>query len=77
MLTVGLYGIKDTTHGSRPTYTHDHSVALMRDGRVEDVVSLERITRRKHDNRLVGPRRRCPSCSRRVSSASSADRGPA
>ncbi len=52
MLTVGLYGIKDTTHGSRPTYTHDHSLAFMRDGRVEDVVSLERITRRKHDNRL-------------------------
>lgn len=52
MLTVGLYGIKDTTHGHRPTYTHDHSVALMREGRVVDVVSLERLTRVKHDNRL-------------------------
>lgn len=52
MLTVGLYGIKDTTHGRRPTYTHDHSLAFMRDGRVEDVVALERVTRVKHDNRL-------------------------
>lgn len=52
MLTIGIYGIKDTTHGRRPTYTHDHSVAFMRDGRVLDVVSLERVTRVKHDNRL-------------------------
>ena len=52
MLTVGLYGIKDTTQGGRPTYTHDHNVAFMREGRVIDVVALERITRRKHDNRL-------------------------
>lgn len=52
MLTIGLYGIKDTTCGDRPTYTHDHSVAFMREGRVVDVVSLERITRVKHDNRL-------------------------
>lgn len=52
MLTVGLYGIKDTTHGRRPTYTHDHSLALMRDGQVQDVLALERLTRVKHDNRL-------------------------
>ena len=52
MITVGLYGIPDTTHGRRPTYTHDHGVALMRDGRVLTVVQLERWTRVKHDNRL-------------------------
>ena len=52
MLTVGLYGIRDTTHGYSPTYTHDHSVAFLRNGRVEDVVSLERLTRVKHDNRM-------------------------
>lgn len=52
MLTIGLYGIKDTCHGSGPTYTHDHSLAFMRQGRVIDVVSLERLTRIKHDNRL-------------------------
>lgn len=52
MLTIGLYGVRDTTHGDRPTYTHDHSVAVMRDGRVVQVVELERRTRRRHDNRL-------------------------
>lgn len=52
MLTIGLYGIKDTTHGRRPTYTHDHSLAFMRHGRVLDIIPLERITRTKHDNRL-------------------------
>ena len=53
MITVGIYGIADTTHGTRPTYTHDHSVAIMRDGRVLTVVQLERWTGRKHDNRLA------------------------
>lgn len=52
MLTVGIYGIRDTTHGQHPTYTHDHSVALMRDGRVLTVVELERYTGKKHDNQL-------------------------
>ena len=52
MITVGIYGIADTTHGRRPTYTHDHSIALMRDGRVLTVVQLERWTDRKHDNRM-------------------------
>lgn len=52
MLTVGLYGIRDTTHGRGPTYTHDHGLALVREGRVVDVVPLERVTRVKHDNRL-------------------------
>ncbi|MDB4929962.1 MAG: hypothetical protein JWM10_2446 [Myxococcaceae bacterium] len=52
MLTVGLYGIRDTTHGQHPTYTHDHGVAFMREGRVERVVELERHTGRRHDNRL-------------------------
>jgi len=52
MVTVGLYGIRDTTHGSAPTYTHDHGIAIMREGRVEMVLALERWTRRKHDNRL-------------------------
>ncbi|MBL9099440.1 MAG: hypothetical protein JNL82_00700 [Myxococcales bacterium] len=52
MITVGLYGIQDTTHGQRPTYTHDHGVALMQGGRVLTLVQLERWTGRKHDNRL-------------------------
>jgi carbamoyltransferase len=52
MVTVGLYGIRDTTHGKAPTYTHDHGIAVMRRGRVETVLALERWTRRKNDNRL-------------------------
>jgi carbamoyltransferase len=52
MITVGIYGIADTTRGRQPTYTHDHSIALMRDGRVLTVVQLERWTGRKHDNRM-------------------------
>lgn len=52
MITVGIYGIQDTTHDRRPTYTHDHSVAIMRNGQVLSVVQLERWTGQKHDNRL-------------------------
>ena len=52
MITVGLYGIRDTTSPSRITYTHDHGLAVMRDGIVLTVVELERWTGRKHDNRL-------------------------
>lgn len=52
MITVGLYGIADTTSGAAPTYTHDHGVAVLREGRVLAAVELERITGRKHDNRL-------------------------
>jgi len=52
MITVGLYGIQDTDPGTTPRYTHDHNLALMRDGRVLTVVQLERWTGRKFDNRL-------------------------
>ena len=52
MITVGLYGIPDTSGSAGPTYVHDHGVALMRDGRVLTVVQLERWTGRKFDNRL-------------------------
>ncbi|MBL8621200.1 MAG: hypothetical protein JNK64_07855 [Myxococcales bacterium] len=52
MLTIGMYGIPDAPPSAAPTHTHDHSLAFMRDGRVLDVVPLERVTRRKHDNHL-------------------------
>lgn len=52
MITVGIYGIHDARTGHRPTWTHDHSVAVMRDGQVLAVVQLERHTGIKHDNRL-------------------------
>lgn len=52
MITIGLYGIADTTHGERPVYVHDHGLAIMQSGRVRTVIQLERATGRKHDNRL-------------------------
>lgn len=52
MITVGLYGIADTTNGTQPTYVHDHGLAILRDGRVQTAIQLERATGRKHDNRL-------------------------
>lgn len=52
MITIGIYGIRDTTRSPLPMYTHDHGVAVMAEGRVQAVVELERWTGRKHDNRL-------------------------
>jgi len=52
MITVGLYGIADPAPGPRPNFTHDHGIALVRDGRVITVVQLERYTGLKYDNRL-------------------------
>lgn len=53
MITVGLYGIPDTTHfDDKPTYTHDHGIAIMKNGRVITSIQLERYTGRKHDNHL-------------------------
>ncbi|EHQ36149.1 carbamoyltransferase C-terminal domain-containing protein [Methanoplanus limicola] len=53
MLTVGIYGIPDTSGFSgSPAYSHDHSLTLMREGRVLSYIQLERYTQKKHDNRL-------------------------
>ena len=52
MITVGIYGIPDVGNGPHATYTHDHGIALMKDGRVITSIQLERMTGRKHDNRL-------------------------
>lgn len=49
MLTIGLYGIRDP-QGKHAG--HDHALAFMRDGRVEASIELERVTGRKHDDRL-------------------------
>lgn len=49
---LGLYGIQDHGAFAGPRWTHDHSMALMSDGRVDWALELERYTRRKHDNRL-------------------------
>lgn len=52
MITVGIFGIQDVGSGPNPTYTHDHGIALMKDGKVLTTIQLERYTHCKHDNRL-------------------------
>ena len=47
-----IYGIKDRGSYPRPTFVHDHNMALLEDGQVTQYLHLERYTRVKHDNRL-------------------------
>ncbi len=49
---IGLYGIQDRQDGPYPLETHDHAVCRTEGGRVMHHVSLERFTRRRHDNHL-------------------------
>ncbi len=50
--TFSIYGIKDRNQMSYPSYTHDHNICLMQDGKVLWYLQLERYTQRKYDNRL-------------------------
>ena len=50
--TLAFYGIKDRFAGKYPTFVHDHNVCLMQDGKVLQYLQLERLSRRKYDNRL-------------------------
>lgn len=50
--TLAIYGIQDRIDSDFPTYVHDHSICLMRNGRVEKMLQLERKTRNKRDNKL-------------------------
>ena len=52
MITIGVFGIQDVGCSSHPVYTHDHGIALMKDGKVLTTIQLERYTHEKHDNRL-------------------------
>jgi len=47
-----LYGPRDTKHGHRPTFVHDHSVTILRDREIVTSLPLERITGIKHDNTI-------------------------
>ncbi len=49
---LALYGIQDRYEHQYPGYTHDHNLTVMRDGQIENYLHLERLTRRKNDNRL-------------------------
>lgn len=50
--TLGIYGIQDRLDTRYPQYVHDHNLALMQNGRIEKFMQLERISRRKRDNKL-------------------------
>ncbi|MCT4599783.1 MAG: hypothetical protein N4A32_02670 [Marinifilaceae bacterium] len=50
--TLAIYGIQDRNNSEYPMYVHDHSICLMRNGKVEKFLQLERLSRRKRDNKL-------------------------
>jgi carbamoyltransferase len=51
-LTIGIYGIADTARLPYPAFVHDHNLSIFRNGALLQYLHLERITRRKYDNRL-------------------------
>lgn len=54
MRTIGLYATENSMRaGDAPLTVHDHALAVLHRGRVESVLQLERITRRKHDAGLA------------------------
>ena len=50
--TLAIYGIQDRIDSDFPLYVHDHSICLMRNGKVEKMLQLERKTRNKRDNKF-------------------------
>ncbi len=50
--TLAIYGIQDRTDSDTPYFVHDHGITLMEKGRVLKHLTLERISRKKHDNKL-------------------------
>ena len=50
--TLAIYGIQDRINSSTPFYVHDHAMTLMHEGKVLQHLTLERLSRQKHDNKL-------------------------
>ena len=50
--TLAIYGIQDRSNYGYPEYVHDHSIVLIKNGNVEKMAELERVTRKKHDNSM-------------------------
>ncbi|MBS2098328.1 carbamoyltransferase C-terminal domain-containing protein [Carboxylicivirga linearis] len=50
--TLAIYGIQDRINTDTPFYVHDHALTLMENGQVVKHLTLERLTRNKHDNKL-------------------------
>lgn len=52
MVYLGIYGIQDIRRENYPVLIHDHSFAIFENKFISNYCHLERITRRKFDNRL-------------------------
>nr|WP_319400968.1 carbamoyltransferase C-terminal domain-containing protein [uncultured Carboxylicivirga sp.] len=50
--TLAIYGIQDRINTDTPFYVHDHALTLMDKGSVIKHITLERLSRLKHDNKL-------------------------
>lgn len=50
--TLAIYAIQDRNNSDTPYFVHDHGITLMHKGEVVKHLTLERISRRKHDNTL-------------------------
>ncbi|WP_430816801.1 carbamoyltransferase C-terminal domain-containing protein [Carboxylicivirga sp. RSCT41] len=50
--TLAIYGIQDRINSKTPFYVHDHALTLMDKGQVIKHLTLERLSRKKHDNSL-------------------------
>ncbi|MBK9301250.1 MAG: hypothetical protein IPN14_11740 [Bacteroidetes bacterium] len=50
--TLAIYGIKDVNEREHSGWTHDHNICLMQNGTILKYLHLERLSRKKHDNRL-------------------------
>jgi carbamoyltransferase len=50
--TLGIYGIQDRSDHPYPQYVHDHSLVMMHEGKVENMLQLERYSRIKRDNKM-------------------------
>ncbi len=50
--TLSIYAIQDRIDTETPCYVHDHAITLMDQGRVIKHLTFERLSRKKHDNKL-------------------------
>lgn len=52
--TIGLYGIQDINNSNTPTISHDHGIAVMKNGKITLSSHLERLNRNKHSADMAG-----------------------
>ncbi|WP_075590995.1 carbamoyltransferase C-terminal domain-containing protein [Labilibacter marinus] len=50
--TLAIYAIQDRVDSETPYFVHDHAITLMNQGKVIKHLTLERLSRVKHDNKL-------------------------